>query len=124
MRTVKYFVLAALVLGIVGVTAQSAAEPKNDIKSVMKKGHKGKDGGDPLCKVVTTGKATADQKKELLSLYEDLAANKPAKGEEAAWKEKTSAIVAAAKDVVAGKDGAEKTLGKAINCKSCHDVHK
>ena len=127
MRTLKYYVVSALVLGIVGVTAQSAFEeaPKNTIKDVMKKAHKGKDKeSDPLCKTVTTGKGTADQKKELLSLYEDLAKNKPPKGDEAAWKEKTAAIVAAAKDVVAGKDGAEKALGKAIACGACHDAFR
>jgi hypothetical protein len=121
----KYFVIAALVAGIAGLTAQSAFEekPKNSIKDVMKKAHKAKE-GDPLCKIVVTGKGSADQKKELLSLYEDLAKNKPPKGDEASWKTKTDAIVAAAKDVVAGKDGAEKKLGDAIKCMACHEVHR
>jgi hypothetical protein len=127
MRSMKYFVIAALIAGITGLTAQSALEekPKNSIKDVMKKAHKGKDKeSDPLCKVVVTGKGTADQKKALLGLYEDLAKNKPPKGDEASWKTKTDALVAAAKDVVAGKEGGEKKLKDAIDCMGCHKAHR
>ena len=44
------------------------------------------------------GEASAEEKKQLVELYEALAANKPPKGDEASWKEKTAALVAAAKD--------------------------
>jgi hypothetical protein len=57
-------------------------------------------------------------------MFTALAANKPPKGEEESWKEKTTALLTAAKDVAAGKDGAGDALGKAANCMECHKAHK
>jgi hypothetical protein len=73
---------------------------------------------------VLDGKASDDEKKTLLSLYEDLGKNKPPMGDEGAWKKKTDAIVKAAKAVSEGDKAAIKTLNTATNCKSCHDVFK
>jgi hypothetical protein len=95
------------------------AKPKYTIKEVMKTAHKG-----GLLKKVSGGKASADEKKQLVELYEALAANKPPKGEEAAWKEKTAALVAAAKEAAEGKEGAGEKLTKAANCMACHSAHK
>ena len=125
MRTVKYFVLAALALGALGglATYQAAdnEKPKYSIDEIMDKAHKGK---DSLFKKVTTGKANGDQKKELLSLYEDLAKNKPEKGSQDDWKRRTTAMVGAAKEVVEDKPDAGKKLAKTVNCKGCHDLHR
>jgi hypothetical protein len=125
MRTVKHFVLATLTLGLLGgLAAYQAADnekPKNSIEEVMEKAHKGK---ESLYKKVITGKASADQKKELLGLYEDLAKNKPEKGSQADWKKRTTAIVSAAKEVVDDKPDATAKLRKAVNCKGCHDQHR
>jgi hypothetical protein len=125
MRTVKHFVLATLVLGALGglATYQAAdnEKPKYSIEEIMEKAHKGK---DSLYKKVVGGKANGDQKKELLGLYEDLAKNKPEKGSQADWKTRTTAMVGAAKDVVADKPDAGKKLAKVVNCKACHDLHR
>lgn len=83
------------------------------IKEVMKKAMKG-----GLCGKVASGKANEDEKKELIALFTDLGKNKPPKGDETAWKEKTKALLDAAK----ADDG--KALKKAANCKACHDVFK
>jgi hypothetical protein len=37
---------------------------------------------------------------------------------------KTGALVTAAKEVAAGKEGAVKALQRAANCQACHDAHK
>jgi hypothetical protein len=125
MRTVKHFVLATLTLGALGglVSYQAADsdKPKNSIEEVMEKAHKGK---ESLYKKVVSGKANADQKKELLGLYEDLAKNKPEKGSQEDWKKRTTAIVGAAKEVAEEKPGAAPKLMKAVNCKGCHDLHR
>jgi hypothetical protein len=125
MRTVKYFVLATLTLGVLGgLAAYQAADtdkPKYDIETIMGKAHEGK---DSLLKKVVSGKANADQKKELLSLYEDLAKNKPEKGSQDDWKKRTTVMVGAAKEMVEDKPEAGKKLAKAVNCKGCHDLHR
>jgi hypothetical protein len=124
MRTVKYVALAGLTLGVLGAAAFQAdkAKPKYDIETIMDKAHQPKD--TSLFKKVAGGKATAEQKKELLSLYEELAKNKPEKGSLEDWKKRTTAAVAAAKEVVDDKPGATARLAKAINCKGCHDEHQ
>jgi hypothetical protein len=125
MRTVKYFLMAVLATGLaagLGVFgAADDAKPKYTIEEVMEKAHQGK---PSLFKQVVSGKADADQKKQLLELYAELAKNKPEKGELADWKKRTSSMVKAAKDVVANKEGADKELAKAVNCKGCHQLHK
>ena len=116
--------IAALVFGFVASVAVDATraadedKPKN-IKQVMKAAHK-----DGLLKKVVDGNGTAQDAKDLLALYEALAANKPPMGEASEWKAKNEAIVAAAKDVVAGKEGAGKALQAAANCANCHKAHK
>jgi hypothetical protein len=104
--------LFALAL-VVQSGVDGAAGEKITIKDVMKTAMKG-----GLCKKVVTGKADADEKKELIKLFTGLSMTTPPKGDEAAWKEKTKAILDAAKadDV--------KTLAKLTKCAACHDVFK
>jgi hypothetical protein len=123
MRTFKFFVLTALAAGALGGLGvyRAADSDVKDIETIMDKAHKGK---PSLLKSVVEGKASKEDQKELLSLYTDLGKNKPPKGSEEDWKKRTGAMVVAAKDVVAGKEGATKTLAKAVNCKACHELHK
>ncbi len=111
----KVFSLLAIVALVTTtwMAASAAEKPKHSIKEVMKIALKG-----PLNKKVADGNATEDEKKQLIELYESLAAATPKKGDADSWKEKTSALLAAAK----GTDG--KALLKASNCKACHDSHK
>jgi hypothetical protein len=125
MRTVKYFLMAVLTMGLVaglGVfQAADDAKPKYSIEDVMKKGMKGK---PSLCAKVAQGKAGKEDQQKLLEMFQDLGKNKPPKGDEGDWKKRTNALVSAAKDVVEGKAGAGKALQKAANCKACHELHK
>jgi mono/diheme cytochrome c family protein len=101
-------------------TAEEAAKPKYTIKQVMKAGHaKG-----ALKDKVAQGKATDEEKVALIAYYEALAANKPKKGSEESWKEKTTALIAAAKEAAEGKEGAGEKLMAASNCMACHKEHK
>jgi hypothetical protein len=94
-------------------------KPKYTIKLVMKECKpKG------VIKKVISGDGTADDKKKVMEFVEALAANKPAVGSEESWKKFNDPIVAAAKDVVDGKDGAVAALKKAFNCADCHAEHK
>jgi surface antigen len=93
--------------------AEGDKDPKFKIKEVMQKAMKG-----GLCGKVAKGEASAEEKKQLIELFTALAANKPPKGDDASWKEKTKALLDAAK----ADDG--KALAKAANCKACHSEHK
>lgn len=102
----------ALVLVLDG-SVQSGEKDKVTIKTVMKKAMAG-----GLCKKVASGEANAEEKKELVELFTALAKATPPKGEADSWKEKTKALLDAAK----ADDGA--ALKKAADCAGCHGVHK
>ena len=113
--------LTVLVAGVsLGVLPAAEDEkPKHTIKEVMKEAHK-----DGLLKKVVGGTASKEDKSKLLELYQSLPKNSPPKGEKKDWDEKTKAIVAAAQEVVDGKEGAIPKLEKAANCAECHKAHK
>ena len=94
-------------------------KPKYTVKEVMDKAHK-----QGLLGKVTKGEASKEDKTQLVELYTALGKNKVTKGGEASWKEKTDALLAAAKEAAEDKAGAADKLKKASNCKDCHSVHK
>ena len=75
-----------------------------------------------LWKKVSAGKATPEEQKQLVEMFESLTKNEPPKGDKKSWEEKTSALVKGAKAAQEGKGG--EALGKAANCAACHKVHK
>src|ERR1700674_3361284 len=104
MRFGLRFALAVLaVAGFAGLSVRGEADdkPKYTIKEVMKKAH---DKDDSLLGKVVAGKASDDEKKQLLELYVALGKNKPEKGDDKSWMTKTDAIVMAATDVKDNKD--------------------
>lgn len=98
--------------------AADEAKPKHSIKEVMNVQKKG------LLKKVISGEATAEEKVQLLDLYVSLVENKPKKGDMASWHTLAGTAATAAAKVVVGREGAEKELEAATNCKACHSVHK
>jgi len=118
----RFFPIAMLTLAIAAtwtVSQLRAADEDIKIKDVMAKAMKGK-----LCEKVAKGEGSADDKAELVKLFTALGKNKPPKGDADSWKAKTDALLAAAKDAQAGKDGAGPALMKAANCGACHGMHK
>jgi hypothetical protein len=114
--------LMAVVFAVAVLTGTlRAAEPekKVEIKEVMKIAMKG-----GLWKKVSEGKATDDEKAQLVLLYNALHAAMPPKGDAASWKAKTEALLNAANDAKAGKAGALEALAKAANCMACHSAHR
>jgi len=128
----KYFVafactaVAAILVAGAGASATGDKDKKEGksltIKEVMQKAH----GGGKKALIAKFGAGTADKKdaETLLDLYSNLAKAESPKGEAADWKTKTEALVAAAKDLVAGKEGAAAKLQEASNCAGCHKIHK
>jgi len=101
------------------MTTGAQDDKKIAIKEVMQVAMKGK-----LCEKVAKGEATPEEKKKLAGLFAALHENKPPRGEQASWDEKTKALVDAANDVLAGKEGAGEKLKGAANCTACHTAHK
>lgn len=121
----KLFVASLVVVfGWTMLTMATGAQekPKYTIKEVMKACMA--KGGPGLCGKVAGGTATDDEKKQFVEYAEAMAANKPPKGDDASWKEKTAAFLAAAKDCAAGKPGGSDALKTAANCMNCHSAHK
>jgi hypothetical protein len=115
----KLSVLAVAALVVLGLSATARAE--NSIKDVMKKAHQGK---PALCAKCASGKATKEEKEELVALYEDLAKAEPPKGEKDSWKMKTEALLKAAKGMAKDDKTAIAAYKKALDCKVCHTAHK
>jgi hypothetical protein len=120
----RKFVLLSAALGLavlasMGISAAEKANAEYTIKQVMAKAHKEK-----LLNKVTEGNANAEEKAQLLELYSAMTKAKPPKGDEASWKEKTDALVAAAKAAVDGDADAAAKLKAASNCAACHKAHK
>lgn len=90
------------------------------IKDVMAL-HKGK---ESFLANILAGKGSDDDLKKLVGAYEALAAQKAPKGDEGSWKNLTSALLSAAKEAQAKKEGALDKLKTASNCKACHEPHK
>ena len=119
----RKLLVASFVVGFAwvafAVTTGAQEKEKVAIKEVMKVAMKG-----GLCAKVAKGEASEEEKKKLAGLFAALHENKPPKGEQSSWDEKTNALVAAANDVLAGKEGASEKLRAAANCMACHSAHK
>ena len=105
---------AWMVLGMLAVQAGS-------VHDVMETANEGK---NSLYDRVVGGKGTPEEAKKLSELYQALPSLKPPKGDTKSWKEKATALAAAAKEVVDKKAGALEKLKAAANCKACHSIHK
>lgn len=103
-----------MVLGMLATQAGS-------VHDVMEAANEGK---PSLYERVSGGKGTPEEAKKLSDLYQALPGLKPPKGDAKSWKEKASALAAAAKEVADKKPGAVEKLKAAANCKACHSLHK
>jgi hypothetical protein len=124
MRSVKYFVGAALVLGLVTLGVSNADDKKPEFKSikeVMKFAHDKENGALAKAKA---GTISDDDKKKLAAAYVVLGTFKPEKGDADSWKKLTDPIAAAAKDYGDGKDPKAEKLAKTVQCMACHKAHR
>lgn len=96
-------------------------KPKLSINDIMTKAHQR---GTGLRAKVLSGKATKEEKQELLELYIELGKNKPPKGDAASWKKRTDNIVKVTKDFIDNKQGARAKFDNATKCTDCHNQHK
>lgn len=123
MRDLFCLALFGAAVGGVSLAGSPNALAPKSIKEIMNEGHKGK---SALCGLASTGKASREDVKKLLAMYEDMGKCDPPKGDKAAWKKKCDALVVAAKKLEADPTdkAAMKEYSAAVNCKACHTDHK
>jgi len=127
MKKLLYGAVIALaaVLVVNHLDAKNLAPKK--IKEIMSEGHKPPKKDElPLCGKASMGKASKDEVKKLLELYQDLPKNTPPKGDEADFKKKANALIAATKKLAEDPTDADAIAGykKAVNCMACHSEHR
>lgn len=98
-----------------------SADEKQSIEHIMETTHKGKEA--PIT-VIGAGKADEKLIKKFLADYEFMATQKAPVGDDAAFKKKVAAVIAALKGIEAKKPGAVEEFKAAANCKACHTDHK
>jgi hypothetical protein len=113
-----YLAAAATALAVFPMTL--AAEDTNPIKEAMKFAHKAPKGEKKLNEKIAEGTAAETDIKKALELYKAMADTKPPKGDPAAFKEKTSKLVAATEEVLAKKADGVEHYKTAVDCKACH----
>lgn len=128
-----FFLVLLPVAATVTVTlAADEKKPRPDpatltLGEIMVQAHvtpRGRGTRDNLDSKMLDGKATADEKERLLALYTELSYRRPPKGDAEAWAKRTTALVDATKDVLAGKEKAAERFRKAQDCKGCHTDHR
>ena len=78
----------------------------------------------PLVLRAAAGDANEVEKQRLLKVLTGMANTQPDHGSLESWKAKTGTLVAAAQDLVDGKEGAAERLRAASNCRACHQAHR
>ncbi len=117
--------LAGLLLASAVCWRSNAADAKEDpIKAAMQKYHKAPKGIDTVVKKAQDGNATKKELEGLVDAYKIMAKEKPPKGDDASWKEKSGKLLAATISLRKGDANAAAQFKEAVNCKACHSVHK
>jgi mono/diheme cytochrome c family protein len=123
-RALKRVVLAVLVLAVSAGWHPSRADEDSRmvIIAAMRRVFTGQD--PPLIVRAAAGDANEVEKQRLLKVLTGMANTQPDHGSVESWKAKTSALLAAAQDLVDGKEGAGERLRAASNCRACHQAHR
>lgn len=98
---------------------EGEAEGTFSISQVMELAHQNK-----LYRDFFDGEFEAQVGERLVMLYESLPSQSSPKGDDDDWKERSTNLLNAAKDVLAGKDDSVAAFKRAVNCNSCHSRHK
>jgi hypothetical protein len=119
LKIISVSILSALAFAPLALA--QGKKPKYTVKEVMKEVHKGEDN---IGKRAVKGAASKEDLAKMVEYYDSLPLNEPPRGEMASWKEKTGALVKAAKALKGGETGAAEAYKNAANCKACHNAHK
>ena len=92
---------------MLGMILVLLATQAGSVHDVMEAANEGK---NSLYEKVVGGKGTPEEAKKLSSLYDALPGLKPPKGDAKSWKEKSTALAVAARDLAEKKPGAMEKL--------------
>lgn len=120
LATIAAFGLVAITTSTL-VSQAADKKPKYSVEQIMEAINKG---DDNVCKRVSQGKASKEDIAKLVEYYKELPANKPPKGDQKSWDEKTAALVKAVEGLKAGAPDALTKFKEAVNCKACHTAHR
>lgn len=118
---IGFVAVALMSVGAAFAVNNNLLAPKHSVKEVMKLAH---DKANGLLGKIQGGKATDEEKKQLLDLYIDMVEGEPKKGDPGEWKMAAGAAMMSAAKVVLGREGAVEELAKTSDCKSCHSKFK
>ena len=113
--------LSAVGLGLLVGCSTTSSKAKLSSEQVMEEGFEGK---GSIAARLSQDKATQADKMRMAYLTEQLALNKPVKGDPASWTQKTTALHEAAVALANNAPGALVSWKAASDCKKCHSVHK
>ena len=114
------FIVITFLAGTAIVRADAPA-PKYTVEEIMKAVFKGE---DSTGKKISQGKATQADYDKLVEYVSSLPLNDAPQGDPAGWKQKTTALLAAATALKEGKPGALAQYSQAANCQACHRVYR
>jgi len=114
-------IVAAVGLGLLAGCSTTSSKPKLSSEQVMEEGFEGK---GSIAARLSQDKGTQADKMRMAYLTEQLALNKPVKGDLASWNQKTTALHEAAVELANNAPGALVNWKAAVDCKKCHSVHK
>ena len=133
MSNSKNLLISSAMIAGLGLMAVLAAEapapaPKHTIKEVMGAIHKAPTnapaGTQTIVVKAKAGKASKAEIDTMVEYYTALPLNKPPGGDDASWKSKTEALIAAAISLQKSETNAVQKINDAANCKACHSIHK
>lgn len=113
--------VAALTFSTPRTEAADKKKAKYSVEEIMEAINKGQDN---ICKRVGAGTASKEDIAKLVEYYAELPHNKPPKGDQKSWDEKTAALVKAVNGIKSGAPDAAAKFKEAVNCKACHSVHR
>lgn len=120
MKSISHLALSTFLFGSGSfVCAQEVT--KRSIETVMTEAMKS---SNSLHRKVSLGQASDAEALLLLDYFKSLQAEKPPKGDPAAWTEKTTKLITIVQAVIEKKPGATDDLQLAGNCKACHSAHR
>jgi hypothetical protein len=114
------FVVAGFTFGPAMLRADDGS-PKYTVEEIMKAVFKGEDSAG---KRVSKGNGTQADYDKLVEYLSSLPLNDPPQGDADGWKQKTTAVLAAAVALKDGKSGALAQFNTAVNCQACHRIYR
>jgi hypothetical protein len=107
--------------------AKATPDWKHTIAQLMVMAHgspSARANNNALDQKVVSGKATDEERKQLVDLYEALSKARPPKGNADDWATETAALAEAARKVVKGDAGSTKRFAEVLDCKGCHAKYR